>query len=167
MSPASINFSADRALRTENLDVALQACRQGYKFTLVDAPRVSIDAATTLAQASELTLIVLQPMVKDIRVAKAMASALIERGISTHRMRPIMNRYCKRRQMITFEEAQKALGGMPLGWLSNDYRSAIRGINYGKPLAHAAPRSALRRELRQLAAEISGLKSRNNGKDAA
>lgn len=164
-SPASVHFSGTKPLREENLDAALQACRQGYAFTLIDAPRMSIEAATTLAQASELTMIVLQPMVKDIRVAKAMLSALIERGISSDRIRPIMNRYRKRHQMITFEDAQKALGGIPLGRVSNDYQSAIRGINYGRPLAQAAPRSALRRDLLQLAVEVSELNSSSNGKD--
>ena len=57
--------------------------------------------------------------------------------------------------LITLEEASKALGDRTLRPLSNDYHSAIKGLNYGRPLAAAAPRSVLQRELAELAAELS------------
>jgi pilus assembly protein CpaE len=163
LSPATINFSKVKPLDTGKLDVALAACRRDYRFIVIDAPRVSMDVATTLAAASEVTLIVLQPMVKDLRVAKTMLSALVEHGMSADRIKPIVNRYSRRHQMITMEDAQEVLNGIPLGRLCNDFSGAVRGINYGKPLARAAPRSPLRRELVQLAREVSELSSNNNG----
>lgn len=163
LSPASVDFGAGRSLDPANLDAALAACKQGYEFTIIDAPRVPIDVAATLAESSDIAHIVFQPMVKDIRVAKDMMSALIARGIPAEKIRPIINRYRRRREMITFDEAQKVLGGMPLERLSNDYTSAVRGINFGKPLANSAPRSALRRDFVDLASRVSDLKSKRNG----
>jgi pilus assembly protein CpaE len=154
ISPASINFADHASLSTEKLDAALLACRQAYRFTLIDAPRVTMDHAAALAAASEVTLIVLQPMIKDIRVAKRMLTALMDRGIPMERIKPIINRYRKRRQMITMEDAQSVMGEIPLVRVSNDYTSAVRGINYGKPLAYAAPRSPLRRDVAELAAQM-------------
>ena len=163
LSPASINFAEVKPLQTGKLAAALSACKQGYKYTVIDAPRVSMDVAATLAEASDVTLIVLQPTVKDIRVAKAMITALIERGIPRNRIRPILNRSRTRRQMISFDEAQKALGGVSLERLRNDYSNAIRGSNYGRLLSQAAPRSALRRDVAHLAERISAVNGKHNG----
>ena len=163
LSPVSVDFSSVDTLRYENLNMMLAACKQSHTYTVIDAPRISMDIAATLAAASELTLIVLQPTVKDLRLTKAMLAALTDRGIAGDCIMPIVNRYRKRGQMISFEDAQGVLDGVNLGRLRNDYTSAIRGINYGKPLAHAAPRSLLRRDLVDLAHHMSGLNAENNG----
>jgi len=167
LSPASTNFSKVEPLEAGKLPAALAACKQDYRFIVIDAPRVSMDVATTLAAASEVTLVVLQPMVKDLRITKTMLSVLVEHGIPADRIKPILNRYCKRHQMINIEDAQEVLNGIPLRRVCNDFSGAVRGINYGKPLAHAAPRSSLRRELVQLAREVSELSSNNNGRHKA
>ena len=107
-------------------------------------------------------MVVFQPAVKDIRVARGLLTALAERGVPPERVKPIMNRYRKRREMIGVEEAQKALGGALPECVSNDYASASRGINYGKLLSSTAPRSALRRDFAQLASQFSDLKTLKN-----
>jgi len=154
LSPASVNGIMKPPLGAEKLEQALRACRQAYAMTVIDAPRVSADIAAALAHASEAVWIVLQPTVKDIRMAKSMYANLANRGVPADRIRPVINRYQKRRQMISLEEIQKALSGIPLVLLSNDYASAIRGINYGQPLSSAAPRCLLRRDLIRLVSPI-------------
>ncbi len=164
LSPASINLAEAGPVPPAPLEHVIPAFRRGFGHTVVDAPRAPIDIAETLALASELTYIVLQPTVKDVRHAKAMLTALTSRGVTPRRLRPLLNRHRKRRQMITVADAQKALGDFPLECLSNDYTSVVRSINYGQPLADAAPRSHLRRELTKLAAEAAGMsngRSRN------
>jgi Flp pilus assembly CpaE family ATPase len=56
--------------------------------------------------------------------------------------------------MITFEEAQKALEGMPIRRLSNDFEGTLRSINLGQTLSQAAPRSDLRKDLRDLSTHV-------------
>jgi MinD-like ATPase involved in chromosome partitioning or flagellar assembly len=56
--------------------------------------------------------------------------------------------------MIGLEEACKVLERPSIPWISNDYRSAVESINFGKPLAASVPRSSLRQEIRELAQEI-------------
>ncbi len=157
LSPASINLGGAGAVAPDVLEQVFPAFKQGFSFTVVDAPRVSMDVAETLVRASEAAFIVFQPSVKDVRHAKTMLTELASRGAPMDRFRPILNRYRKRRQMISVEDAQKALGDYPMECLSNDYASVIRGVNYGQPLAEAAPRSTLRRELTRLAAHTAGL----------
>ncbi len=162
LSPASATTPQGDPLRPERLGETIAACKQEHRFTLFDAPRVPIDVAASLAHASEVTLIVFQPVVKDIRITRGLLNALADRGVPTERLKPIMNRYRKRHEMIGLEEVKKALGGVMPQCLSNDYASASRGINYGKLLSSTAPRSALRRDMVQLASQFSDLETLKN-----
>lgn len=163
LSPASVNFGHHGPIEADRLAELAGACRQRHRFTIFDAARLPMDTAAVLANASETTLIVLQPVVKDIRVTREIINALVERGVAVERIRPILNRYRKRRELITIEEAQKALGGITPECLSNDYDTAIQGNNYGKLLSNAAPRSALRKDVVHLASQFSRLEAIRNG----
>ncbi len=155
LSPASTNLAEPKPLAYQHLGQALELCKRTYGHTVIDAPRVPLDVAATLAAASQATLIVFQLSVRDIRMAQAMISNLTGRGVSADRIVPLVNRYRRRGGMVALEEAQKALGRAPLARIDNDFRSAMRAINYGQPLAEAAPRSSLRRNLRELAVQLS------------
>jgi Flp pilus assembly CpaE family ATPase len=154
VSPATVDLASPAPLDYLRLPDVIEVCKRAYQSTVIDAPRVSIQVAKELVGASDMTLIALQMTVKDIGMARAMMGALNGQGISSGLVKPLVNRYRKRGSMITLEEAEKALGGISLRCVGNDYRSAIKGLNYGRPLAQAAPRSALHRGLRQLAAEV-------------
>jgi pilus assembly protein CpaE len=155
ISPASIDFHNSKELDISQLSQVLAACKQGNAFTVIDAPRISMQAAAALGESSDATLVVFQPTVKDIRVAKSMISSLSNNGIPADRIKPILNRYRKRRETVTFEEAQEAIGDFPITRLSNDYAAAVKGINFGKPLSISSPRSTLRKEVSQLAKELT------------
>jgi len=164
MSPVSANSLGVNPPEPEKLGALLASCKRSYAFTVFDAPRISIDAAATLAGDSGLILIVLQLLVPDVRVTKMLLSALIRSGISEDRIMAIVNRYRKRGNMVDLEGAEKALHGISLFRLSNDYTSVIRALNYGTPLADTAPKSAIRRDLIQLASQLVDSKVRNNGR---
>ncbi len=155
MSPASTNPVEPAPLEYLHLGDALDAFKRAYRYTVIDAPRLPIEVAATLAGASEATLIIFQLTVKDIRLALSLLSALTERGVSMDRLAPLANRYRKRHTMITLKDAESALGGVTPEVISNDFASAILSMNYGQPLAQAAPRSSLRRDIRNLAAKLS------------
>jgi pilus assembly protein CpaE len=157
LSPATSGFGRYGQINESRLAEAVAACKARHRFTILDAPRLSMDGAAALANESEMTLIVLQPVVKDIRVTRNMIQALIDREVPVERIKPILNRYRKRRELISVEEAQKALGGIAPECFSNDYVSAIEGNNYGKLLAASAPRSALRKDVMELASRFSAL----------
>lgn len=162
VSPVTTNNTDPGPLRYEHLDTAVEACRHAYSYTVIDAPRLPPRFAARLAKSSVITLIVLQLNVKDIRSARHLLSALAEHGGPADRIVPLVNRYQKRRSMITLKEAQDALGGVRFECVSNDYRNVMRGINFGQPLAQVAPRSALRRDLRKLAAGVCSADSNHS-----
>jgi pilus assembly protein CpaE len=158
LSPATTSFASPAALHLEHLEAAMRACKSAYKHTVVDAPRIPLDAAAALAHASELTFIVLQLTVKDVRVAREMLNQLSVRGVAADRIVPIANRYWKRSHMLTLEEAQRALGVAPLP-ITNDFKSAVNAVNFGQLLAQAAKRSPLRDDLRKLAQKVAAART--------
>ncbi len=161
VSPAGAGLSEPVGVDPRPLGPALSACRRAHQVTVVDAPRVGLDVADTLAQTCDRTLIVFQLTVKDLRFVRAAIAALVDRGIPSTKLMPIVNRYCRRHSLITLDDARQALGKIPLTTIRNDYRSASRGVNYGQPLAQAARRSGLCKDLRRLAGRIHESRAHN------
>jgi pilus assembly protein CpaE len=153
-SPPAASSMVSGPLHLENLARLVEAAKSSFRFTVVDAPRLPIHTTGELAAASTVTLIPLQLTVLGIRAAKNLMTALLKSGVSGESIVPIAVRYRKRGSMIGLDEACKALERPEIPWLSNDYRSAIESVNFGKPLAASAPRSGLRQEIRELAQEI-------------
>jgi Flp pilus assembly CpaE family ATPase len=136
---------------------ALDACTFAYRWTVADAPRLSTEVATELARASDAVLLTMQLTVKDLRVAQAMLAQLAHAGVASDAVRILINRYHRRRSMITLEEGRTVLqrnGSDGLVCLSNDFSAVSTAFNLGKPLAEVAARSDLRRELQKLATEF-------------
>jgi Flp pilus assembly CpaE family ATPase len=98
-------------------------------------------------------LLMFQLTVKDLRMARAMIDALDDFGVHRHHLVPVANRYVKR-PPISLEDARKVLGGLEIRTLRNDFPAALEGINYGRMLVQAAPRSPLRRDLQELVAGL-------------
>lgn len=153
-SPATIDLENPAPLAYQHLGRVVQRVREIYPHTVIDAPRVPMPVAALLANASQMTYIVLQMNVENIRVARAMYSVLLSRGVPQDRMLPIVNRYRGRREMISIEDAKRAIGCESIGYLNNDYKGVISSINFGKPLYSAAPRSPLRIDIQNLARSL-------------
>jgi Flp pilus assembly CpaE family ATPase len=156
-SPCSTDFAHVQPLNFDQLETVLAAARRSYPMTIIDAPRIALDTAAALAQHSVCTLLVLQLTVKDLRTAKAMLDALRERGVDSETITPIANRYAKR-QLISLDEAARALGGIEVLPIRNDYAPAIQGLNFGQPLSQAGPRSTLRKDIAELLSKLEGRK---------
>jgi pilus assembly protein CpaE len=158
LSPATTSFSHPAPLNLEHLDRAIEAFKATYKHTVVDAPRIGLDAAANLAAGSALTCIVFQLTVKDVRVARDIQAGLIERGVAESSLVPVANRYWKRGKTITAEEAAKALGAPPV-LLSTDWKRAVQCVNYGKLLSEIAKRSPLRTDIQKLASKVAAARA--------
>lgn len=150
LSPASSRFAESATPAWQNLASALVACKLAYGCTIIDAPRVPMAAAATLAAASSATLIVMQLCVKDIHIARALRQGLLDHGVPAERLVSVVNRYHRRRAMVSVEQAQRAMQANHFQMISNDYPAVSRGINYGQTLAAAAPRSVVRKDIREL-----------------
>jgi pilus assembly protein CpaE len=155
LSPASVDFGAPAPMPLERADALLAGCRAASAYTVVDAPRVPPDAAALIANSSDLALIVLELTVVDVRGARALLTALTDRGVPLARVLVLANRCRRRNPMLALEDARDALQGVELVAIGNDFEGALRSMNYGRPLAEVAPRSVIRRDLRALLPRIA------------
>ena len=143
-----------RELPYEHLPKFLAACKDSFPYTVIDAPRLSLEVTTELAGSSSLTLIPFQATVSGIRAARELMSALVGQGCSGELLTPVLTRYRKRGNMISYEEACKALGRPAIGKVENDYPTAVESLNFGKPLSQSAPRSGLRKAIAASATQV-------------
>lgn len=150
-SPATVDLDHPLPLAYDHLGRLLHKARETYAFTVIDAPRVPLDAAASLSNASLMTYILLQMNVENIRVARSLNAGLVKRGTPAETIMPLVSRYRGRREMISMDDAKRAIGAMQIGSLSNDYKGVLASNNFGKPLAENAPRSVLRHDIQTLA----------------
>lgn len=142
----------DTPLEPARLMNGINACRQTYRATVIDAPRVSNAVATALARSSDLTLLLMQLTVRDVRSARRTLRELAARGVRSDAVVPVFTRYRRRGPMITLDEAVQALGAAAdATTVANDFPAVIEALNLGKPLYEVAGRSDVRRDIRQLA----------------
>lgn len=153
-SPSAAHSIRMGPVKYENLPRLMDAAKSAFKFTVLDAPRLPIQITADIAAASTFTLVPFQLTVLGIRAAKNLMTAMTQSGIPSDQIVPVATRFRKRRTMIGLEEACKALDRPSVPRLSNDFKSAVESINFGKPLSVAAARSGLRHDVRDLAVEI-------------
>jgi len=155
VSPAGAQSTGAGCLQLENVGQLLEACRQVYAFTVVDAPRMPESAAVDLAGLSDVILVVFQLTVKDVHFARAIVSSLTESGVASERILPLANRVKKRGPLVRLEDSKKAVGLKTCHAIRNDWRKAMKSVNRGHPLSQVAPRSGLRSDYRKLAAKVA------------
>ncbi len=160
ISPATTDVFAAAGVSYARLEETLRAAAHAYKHVVVDGPRIPMGAVAGLVAASDIALLVFQLTVKDITMVRRYLTALADRGVSEQRVILLANRYRKRRTMIALKEASDALDGRSIISLENDYPNAVGCINYGRLLASFAPRSPLRRGLKELADKIFSMQPR-------
>lgn len=155
LSPASTNPTAPSALNLTHLNTAIEASRQIFAYTVVDAPRLPLNVTSQLAAQSQVTFIVLQLCVKDVRMAQAMIQGLERHGVSRKHIVVLVNRYKGRKQTVTLEQIQQLLQDVRVETICNDFPSALRGLDVGQPLGIAAPRSYLRKDISRLTEKVA------------
>ena len=158
-SPASTQGYRPQAPDLSRLAEVVGVASRTYRQTVIDAPRLPAEAVAALVSASTHVLLVFQLMVKDVRLARSMLDWLDVLGIPRSHVIPVANRY-GRRPPISLNDAAMVLGGgASVKSLRSDFAAASEAVNFGKTLAHSAPRSPFRKDLQELVASLSPSKA--------
>lgn len=163
-SPAGIKSQKQMLLQFENLPRVLEACREVYRYTVIDAPRTSESDVAKLAGLSDILLIVFQLTIKDVNFARSMVLSLTKTGISSNKIMSLVNRFKKRSRLVRLEDGKKALGLKSCNVIRSDWRKAIKSVNSAKPLAQVVQKSGLRNDFKKLAANICAYEVKNSSK---
>lgn len=163
-SPASIQSTKAKSLQLENLPRVLEACRQVYRYTVIDAPRMSEDDIAKLAGLSDVVLVVFQLTLKDVNFARSMVLSLTKSGIAGDKIISLANRVKKRGPLVRLEDSKKAIGAKSCRVIRSDWRKAMKAVNKAKTLAQVVQKSGLRNDFRKLADEVSAYGANSSNK---
>lgn len=127
-----------------------------FDYVVVDSV-MSIDPVyTTVIQATDINLMVMQLNVPSAKNAERFVGCLRRMGIEASKIRIIVNRYVKKGCDIEPEEVERLLG-LQIAWMvPNDFKNAIAAINFGEPVVIRAPRSDISTSLIGLANTLGG-----------
>lgn len=154
VSPVSVNPSQPQPLQLQCLAESIEACKQSYRYIVIDAPHLPIDVAAPLALMSHITLIIFQLVVKDIKTVNALKSSLLSKGVAPEKILPVANRSKNKKHMVSIQDCEKALSPSRLEHIGNDFKAAVQSLNHCQPLAKTAPRSALRQDIYELLRKV-------------
>ncbi len=154
LSPAAASADTSLPIQWENLGKVVEACREPYRYVVIDAPRLSPRMAADLAAVSRTVLVVLQLNIRDISFAKSTIASLRNQGIAPDKILPVANRVNRLGPLLKLHEGKDAIGMKSLCGIRSDWRKASKSMNQGQPLAGIARRSRLRRDLYKLALRI-------------
>jgi hypothetical protein len=107
LSPVVASEDALLPMQWENLGKAIEACREPYRYVIVDAPRLP-QHMTDLAALSHV--IVLQLTVRDISFAKSTIALLRSQGVAPDKILPVANRVNRRGPLLRPDEGKDAIG---------------------------------------------------------
>lgn len=155
LSPACIDSQNTESLQLDNLSETLDVCKQGYRYTIVDAPRLAPDIMIDLAVASKFSLVVFQLTIKDLKYARSLVAFLKRNGISSSKVIPIANRVKGRGPLVRMEDSKKVVGLDSFACIRSDWPKAMKSVNLAQPLAQVAKRSGLRKDFQKLADRIN------------
>ena len=154
--------SADLSLpEYNNLTSILEVCKNAYKYTIVDAPsRLEIEIIEKLVDASEVVLVVFQPIIKDLKLARPLLS-FIQSLAPSKKIVLLANQFDTRKSLIGLKDCKQALGLDCLYSIRSDYQKALDSFNLSQPIAQFAPKSKIRRDFQELTSNIININQFN------
>jgi pilus assembly protein CpaE len=153
-SPVSIQSPKAKSFQLENLPRVLEASREVYRYTVIDAPRMSESDLAKLAGLSDIVLVVFQLTVKDVNFARSMVLSLTKSGIASDKIMSLANRVRKRGPLVRLEDGKKAIGTKSCRVIRSDWRKAMKAVNKAKTMAQVVQKSGLRNDFKKLADEV-------------
>ncbi len=126
-----------------------------FDYVVIDSV-MSIDPTfTTIIQASDINLMVMQLNVPSAKNAERFVGCLRRMGIEASKIRIVVNRYVKKGVDIEPDEVERSLG-LQIAWMvPNDFKNAIAAINFGEPVVLRAPKSDISTSLIGLAGTLA------------
>ncbi|WP_303900871.1 AAA family ATPase [Thiohalomonas denitrificans] len=143
---APLGYSPD----PERLERILGLLKRGYERVIVDIPRQLDFSSAVALGAADRVFLILQQDVAHLREAKHfIESAAGYAGLDPKRIVAVVNRWQKR-GTVSVEDVEKALGGIQVVRLPNDYERISDSVNSGIPVVEAAPKTAFGQAMKKM-----------------
>jgi pilus assembly protein CpaE len=125
-----------------------------FDHVIVDSLMSISPLYTSIIQAADVNVVVMQLNVPSAKNAERFVGALRRMGIESSKIKIVVNRFVKKGWDIEPAEVERALG-LKICWMvPNDFKNAIAAINFGEPVVLRAPRSEISTSLTELAQSL-------------
>ena len=134
--------------------------RVASRFTVFDVEQPESEAGTTALRAADVVLLVIRGDVPSVKRARRLLVALPGMGVSTSRVRVVLNRDGQAGQLST-SQIESGLGQAVQHRIPDDPARVNRAMNYGE-LVVGSWGARIARSFRAMAKELAGVRSENS-----
>jgi pilus assembly protein CpaE len=152
---APVRPAACECVSAKGLRQVLAMARRKFPYTIVDLDRTFADEQVETLIQSETIVLVLRLDYTAVRNTRRVLEHLGELGLSSDRLRLVVNRYGERKQ-LSAAQAEDALKMRIHHFIPDDAASVNSAINAGTPLVIQRPSAKISRKLTELAASVNG-----------
>lgn len=146
----------DEPAPSEAIATLLELLKGMYDVVFMDIGSTVSDVALAAIETAQTVHLVTTPALPCLAAVRRLVESFDHMdSAAMSKTKLILNRNLKDAD-ITMKEMEDILGISVYRTVSEDYKAALSAVNGGIPLAAAAPRSALTREVRQLCAPFAG-----------
>ncbi len=161
--PSPSHLNGDRAVTPETIEHLLSLMQGMFDFVVIDGGQsLNKTSLRILEMSDDVLLVSLLSLPYLANTNKLLTSFANFQYLPKERIKIVINRYLKKSQ-VSLKDAEDAINREIFWTIPNDYKTTMSAINQGKALPQFAAKSAVTKNLKELAATLA-LKEQKGGK---
>jgi len=151
---SSSRLSDQNEISSQNIEHLLMLMQRVFDFVIIDAGQPLDDISFKTLELSDIILLVSILSHPCLSITNRLLKAMRDLGFSPdEKIKMVVNRYLKKSDP-SIEDAEASIEKEIFWTIPNDYQTTSNAINEGKSLAQYAPRKAITKSFRELAAKL-------------
>jgi len=149
--PSPSHLNGDRAVTPETVEHLLSVMQGMFDFVVIDSGQsINKTSLRILEMSNEILLVSLLSLPYLANTNKLLTSFAKFQHLQKEHIKIVINRYLKKSQ-VSLKDAEDAINREIFWTIPNDYKTTMSAINQGKALPQFAAKSAVTRNLKELA----------------
>lgn len=153
--PSPSHLNGNQAVTPETIEHLLSLMQGMFDFVVIDGGQsLNKTSLRILEMSDEVLLVSLLSLPYLANTNKLLTSFANSQHLPKERIKIVINRYLKKSQ-VSLKDAEDAINREIFWTIPNDYKTTMSAINQGKALPQFAAKSAVTRNLKELAATLA------------
>jgi pilus assembly protein CpaE len=153
--PSPSHLNGNQAVTPETIEHLLSLMQGMFDFVVIDGGQsLNKTSLRILEMSDDVLLVSLLSLPYLANTNKLLTSFANFQHLPKERIKIVINRYLKESQ-VSLKDAEDAINRKVFWTIPNDYKTTMSAINQGKALPQFAAKSAVTRNLKELAAALA------------
>jgi pilus assembly protein CpaE len=153
--PSPSHLNGNQPVTPETIEHLLSLMQGMFDFVVIDGGQsLNKTSLRILEMSDDVLLVSLLSLPYLANTNKLLTSFANFQHLPKERIKIVINRYLKKSQ-VSLKDAEDAINREIFWTIPNDYKTTMSAINQGKALAQFAAKSAVTRNLKELAATLA------------